>query len=64
MKERLKASYGNDVWERRKKPPEDWNAPLPKWIEEENKNTYLYIKKEQKKGKIVNVSETSSCVIS
>ena len=31
---RLKDHYGNTVWTKREKPPEDWNAPLPKYLEE------------------------------
>ncbi|XP_001603320.1 UPF0545 protein C22orf39 homolog [Nasonia vitripennis] len=42
--ERLKPHYQNDVWKKRDKPPENWNAPLPEWFEEQNKNSYLAVK--------------------
>lgn len=42
--ERLKPHYQNKVWKKRDKPPENWNAPLPEWIVEKDKNTYLGLK--------------------
>lgn len=41
---RLKAHYDNDVWKKREHPPDDWSKPLPDFIEERNKNTYLELK--------------------
>lgn len=59
--ERLRAHYGNGVWLKRPSPPEDWNSPLPVWIEERNKNTYLDIKNREFKGEVVEqVKEKSS----
>ncbi|KAJ8679423.1 hypothetical protein QAD02_015210 [Eretmocerus hayati] len=52
--ERLKGHFRNDVWKRRDKPPENWNAPLPDWMEERNKNTYLQIKARDIKNGTVN----------
>lgn len=42
--ERLRPHYRNDVWKRREEPPENWNAPLPEWMQKEYKNTYLQIR--------------------
>lgn len=42
--ERMKAHYQNTVWQKRKAPPADWSKPLPEWLIEKNKNTYLEIK--------------------
>lgn len=42
--ERLKAHLSNDIWEKRDKPPENWSKPLPDWMEERNKNTFLELK--------------------
>ncbi|KYN14130.1 UPF0545 protein C22orf39 like protein [Trachymyrmex cornetzi] len=48
---RLHAHYQNDVWEKRKKPPENWNTPLPEWMQKEFENSYLHIRsKEMKQG--------------
>lgn len=49
-KERLLPHYQNDVWERRQKPPENWNVPLPEWMQEEFKNSFLHLKNEELKG--------------
>ncbi|KAL6264906.1 hypothetical protein P5V15_005000 [Pogonomyrmex californicus] len=48
---RLQSHYQNNVWERREKPPENWNAPLPEWMEKNFENSYLQIRsKEMKEG--------------
>ena len=39
--ERLEGHYRNNVWQRRDKPPENWNAPLPEEIAKKYENTYL-----------------------
>ncbi|XP_033340866.2 synaptic plasticity regulator PANTS isoform X1 [Megalopta genalis] len=39
--ERLHGHYSNDVWERRDKPPENWNAPLPEWLQQKVETSYL-----------------------
>lgn len=61
---RLKPHYENSVWEARAEPPPEWNAPLPDWMEERNKGSFLAIKaQEMKEGK--NSDELRSyCVIS
>ncbi|XP_047358582.1 UPF0545 protein C22orf39 homolog [Vespa velutina] len=38
---RLKGHFGNRIWKKRDKPPEDWNSPLPEWMQENFKNSYL-----------------------
>ncbi|CAG9760779.1 unnamed protein product [Ceutorhynchus assimilis] len=49
-KERLLAHYRNNVWTKRKSPPENWNAPLPDEIQKEYESTYLYVKSKEMKG--------------
>ncbi|XP_022227752.2 UPF0545 protein C22orf39 homolog [Drosophila obscura] len=47
---RLRAHYANNIWEKRKQPPADWAKPLPEWLEERNKNTYLELKQKELSG--------------
>lgn len=60
--ERLKAHYDNDIWIKRESPPDDWAKPLPAFMEERNKNTYLGLKsqelKEQEEKAKQNVENT------
>ena len=42
MRKRADASRLNDVWERRTRPPSDWNAPLPDWCQEKIANSSWY----------------------
>lgn len=59
---RLDPHYNNPVWENRTEPPPDWNAPLPAFLAEKQKNTYLAIKaQEMKEGK--QMSADTFCVI-
>ncbi|KAG5871997.1 hypothetical protein JTB14_030839 [Gonioctena quinquepunctata] len=51
-KERLLPHYANDVWEKRKAPPEDWNKPLPEYLQKEYEYTYLNVKSKEMKGEI------------
>ncbi|CAK9796010.1 UPF0545 protein C22orf39 homolog [Anthophora quadrimaculata] len=60
--ERLKGHYENNVWQKRDKPPEDWNAPLPEWIEKRRKDSYLYCINEKLKNEQTNDAK-SSCTI-
>lgn len=61
---RLKPHYENSVWENRSEPPVDWNSPLPVWMEERNKGTYLSLRaQEMKEGKNSDELRTF-CVIS
>lgn len=67
--ERLKGHYKNNVWQRRSTtPPENWNAPLPEWMEEKYANSYLKymrdeMKKSQSKAVIDSEKTKSSCTI-
>ena len=54
--DRLKAHAQNNVWVRRNNIPTNWNAPLPDWWKENNKNSYLETKSEAiKSGKVNDV---------
>nr|XP_053656079.1 UPF0545 protein C22orf39 homolog [Cherax quadricarinatus] len=51
--ERLKGHYTNTVWDKRESPPDDWNKPLPEYLQKTQEGSYLALKsKEQKEGKI------------
>lgn len=41
---RIKANFANDVWTKRSAPPANWAAPLPDFMIERNKNTYLEVR--------------------
>lgn len=61
--ERLLPHVQNDVWERRERPPEDWNAPLPEWMQKQFENTYLQIRSEEmKRGEKTSMLD-SKCTI-
>ena len=45
--ERLKGHFANNVWERRKTPPDDWNKPLPEHLLEASEESYLRIHQEE-----------------
>ncbi|XP_044754402.1 UPF0545 protein C22orf39 homolog [Coccinella septempunctata] len=49
-KERLMSQINNDVWEKRSSPPENWNAPLPDYILQNYKNSYLHFKAMEWRG--------------
>ncbi|CAH1154027.1 unnamed protein product [Phaedon cochleariae] len=51
-KERLLPHYSNDVWVKRKSPPEDWNKPLPAHIQQEYEYSYLNVKSKEMKGEV------------
>ncbi|XP_066995567.2 synaptic plasticity regulator PANTS [Anabrus simplex] len=62
---RLSAHYRNDVWEKRKEPPENWNVPLPEKMQKAYENSYLdYKSREMKEGKSRPSSERTLCVVS
>lgn len=50
--ERLKAHYGNDVWTKRNKAPEDWAKPLPEKLQKEYENSYLELKAREMRGEV------------
>jgi len=60
---RLHAHYQNDVWEKREKPPENWNAPLPEWMQKEFENSYLHIRNQEMKQGIEASSLDTRCTI-
>lgn len=75
-KERLKAHYGNNIWKKRKNPPEDWSKPLPDHLTKDYENSFLEIKSKEMKGSLGSSSgipisseasastmQTSSCTI-
>lgn len=67
-KERMKAHYGNNVWKKRKGPPEDWAKPLPDRFNKEYENSFLDIKSKEMKGipisqEAANSIQSSRCTI-
>ncbi|XP_063238561.1 synaptic plasticity regulator PANTS [Bacillus rossius redtenbacheri] len=46
---RLANHYKNNVWEKRTEPPEDWNKPLPDWMEKEFQTSYLQLRSQEMK---------------
>jgi len=47
-----------------KKPPLDWAAPLPDWMEKRNENTYLELKQKELSGQAAPQGEERSlCTI-
>lgn len=61
--ERLYAHYQNDVWEKREKPPENWNTPLPEWMQKEFENSYLHIRNQEMKDGVEVSSLYTRCTI-
>lgn len=62
---RLEAHYKNDVWEKRKEPPPDWNKPLPESMQKEYQGTYLQMKADEMKQPDWNPEpERTFCTIS
>ncbi|CAD7077073.1 unnamed protein product [Hermetia illucens] len=57
---RMQAHYANDVWKKRKAPPEDWSKPLPEWLQKKNEGTFLAIKAQELKTGIVSEPEKKS----
>ena len=51
---RLRDHFDNDVWKKRKCPPQDWAKPLPDWLKEKSDDSYLAIymkeKEEERQG--------------
>ncbi|XP_043250381.1 UPF0545 protein C22orf39 homolog [Colletes gigas] len=63
--ERLRPHYKNDVWSRRDTPPENWNEPLPQWLQDKYEHSYLKYMSEELKNPDVAKKNTanSSCSI-
>lgn len=60
------SQINNDVWEKRTSPPENWNAPLPEYITDGYKNSFLSIKAMEWRGEIPktpNIFAPSLCTI-
>lgn len=49
-KERMKAHYSNNIWKKRKNPPEDWAKPLPEHLTRQYENSFLDIKNKEMKN--------------
>lgn len=62
-KARLEPHYKNDIWRKRKEPPSDWSKPLPEWMVERDRNSYLDVKARQLKGEDITYIDKSSCSI-
>ena len=60
---RLGAHYRNDVWSKRERAPEDWNKPLPEYLQKEYESTYLYARSQEMKGEVETKEESSFCVL-
>ncbi|XP_022190703.1 UPF0545 protein C22orf39 homolog [Nilaparvata lugens] len=59
--ERLKPFKENEVWENRTSPPENWNSPLPPWLEEEYKNSYLGLRADEFRDMVNDKARKSFC---
>lgn len=57
--ERFKGHYGNDVWKKRQKKPDNWDAPLPPAISKDYENSYLEQKSKEMKGEITPIPDVS-----
>nr|CAI5862979.1 unnamed protein product [Callosobruchus analis] len=63
---RLLPHVQNDVWQKRKEPPEDWNKPLPEHMLKEYENTYLNLKAKELRGESppsFDIPYTGGCTI-
>ncbi|XP_053670017.1 UPF0545 protein C22orf39 homolog [Anopheles nili] len=62
--ERMRAHYSNNVWTKRKGPPEDWAKPLPEAMQKEYECSFLASKAKELRGGLEHPeAETSSCSI-
>ncbi|XP_060528795.1 UPF0545 protein C22orf39 homolog [Cylas formicarius] len=64
-KDRLLNHVRNNIWKRRKEPPENWNCPLPEYLQKEYENSYLNVKSKEIKGELPPSMDlnTGSCTI-
>ncbi|CAH1976351.1 unnamed protein product [Acanthoscelides obtectus] len=63
---RLLPHVQNDVWQKRKEAPADWNKPLPEHMQKEYENTYLNVKSKELKGEVppsIDLPYTGGCTI-
>lgn len=64
--ERMQAHNDNDVWRKRKNPPEDWNKPLPEHLARRYENSYLEQKSKEANNEMtenVTLKEPTYCCI-
>uniref|UniRef100_A0A182JTQ9 Synaptic plasticity regulator PANTS n=1 Tax=Anopheles christyi TaxID=43041 RepID=A0A182JTQ9_9DIPT len=52
--ERMRAHYGNNVWTKRKAPPEDWAKPLPEHMQKEYESSFLACESQRNSGRTAN----------
>jgi len=52
--ERMKSSQANDAWTYRKTPPEWWNNPLPDYLQDRYRGTYLEFVENRRRGDAIN----------
>lgn len=64
-KDRMQGHLDNDVWNKRSKPPDDFNKPLPEFITKRYENSYLEMKNKEMKGEAPpdQIKEPSYCVL-
>lgn len=60
MARRVKYHAENDVWERRDKPPADWNRPLPEHLAEISETSYL---RHFEEGKEKDIDESAKSAV-
>ena len=48
----MKNHFGNNIWKKRKNPPEDFNKPLPDHLNKQYENSFLDIKSKEMKGEL------------
>jgi len=61
--ERLLPHYQNNVWEKREKPPENWNTPLPEWMQKQFEKSYLSIRNQEMKENKEDSMLSTKCTI-
>jgi len=64
--QRFGAHFANKVWTKRDAPPANWNAPLPDWMAQRYKNSYLELKSRELRGETgtkPNEEKSSLCTI-
>ena len=64
--ERLKGARGNDTWEYRARPPEDWNRPLEKFTKDHEQSILAKVQTEKERQSTISGNEPENkqlCVI-
>lgn len=53
LDQRIKLHEENDVWkQRQKRPPPNWNAPLPPHLEQQRKESYFHGKEDKMRERL------------